>query len=281
MGLIGLLKLVRADRALFTVLAILFTTMYIDRNMSFISINGIILPILIQYLAFLINDILDYKADVKNSRIDRPLVTGEIRVDQAYLLMYILIILILLLLYLSDRYVIIFNLIFLVVSIVYDLYAKRIALVGNILIALTMVAPILYPYLFYNEMYNYRDGFLELYMYAIFLFGISRELVKSIEDVEGDKQEGINTLPVVIGIENTKILTIILLKIYLITIIIGASYLNNILAITIILFIVIFTIYLNIRLALANEKRTFRDIHEKMRLIMFTGILILAVLSLT
>lgn len=277
----AILKLIRADRAMFTVLAIILTTYYIDKTMAFLSLPTILLPVLIQYLAFLINDILDYKTDVRNLRKDRPLVTGEITIDQAYKVMYVLLILTILIFSTSDKYVVIFNLIFLAISILYDLYAKRVVLIGNMLIALTMLAPVLYPYLFYNEKYGYNDKFLELYMYAIFLFGVSRELIKSIEDVEGDRQEGIKTLPVVIGIEKTKIITMILLKFYIILLLLGVTVINNLLATVLIIIISAFTLYLNARLAISNDKREFREIHEKMRWVMFAGILLLAPLSLT
>lgn len=274
MDIKGVIEIVRADRGIFTILGIALASMYISGNPIFLSIQSMLLPIIIQYLVFLVNDIRDYRTDLKNRRMDRPLISGKISMKDAYLLVYVLILMIFILAYLSDIYATFFNLIFLAISMLYNIYLKKIPLLGNIVVALTMVAPILYPYLYYH-MQGYRDTFLEIYMIAIFIFGISRELVKSIEDVEGDKEEGIVTLPVMIGQERAKILTLSTLSMYLgllIYLIIIAHSLSTKILLGIIVPILIYT---KLRLAIAREKEEFREIHETMRYVMLLGLLAL------
>lgn len=272
-----IIALLRATRAIYTIIAILLATYYIDKELRFIDISTILLPVIIQYISFLTNDIFDYKTDLKNKRTDRPLVTGKVTILQAYYILIFLVILALILSFLSKEYVVIYNLAFLTISLAYNKFLKKLPLIGNIIVAFTMVAPILYPYLYYY-LEGYKSGVLELYMLSIFLFGISRELVKSLEDVEGDKEEKIYTLPVVFGLEKGKIASITFINLYIAALIFLGININNLIAQIIILGIIVFMVYLITKLAGAIRKEQFREVHEKMRWVMIVGILLLGVI---
>ncbi|MCS7122353.1 MAG: UbiA family prenyltransferase [Candidatus Micrarchaeota archaeon] len=274
MDIRGIIDIVRADRAIFTILGISLASMYISGNPVFLSIQAMILPVLVQYLVFLINDIKDYGTDLKNRRIDRPLVSGKMSIQDAYILGGVLIVLILILIYVSDLYSSLFSLVFLTISILYNIYLKRIPIIGNMVVALTMVAPILYPYL-YHYVQNYRDTFLEIYMIAIFVFGMSRELIKSMEDVHGDKDEGIITLPVLLGQERTKIFVLFTLSLYLALLVYLILSSQNLLSKILLSIIVPLIIHSKLTLAISKDREEFRRIHETMRYIMLLGLLAL------
>lgn len=188
MDIRAIVDLVRADRAIFTILAIMLTSYYLNDDIIYIGIVGIILPVIIQYIAFVVNDIIDYRTDLKNRRLDRPLISGKISIAEAYLVLGVLIIISLILMLFSDQYIILFNLAFLIISILYNYIFKRLPIVGNVVVALTMAAPFIYPYLYISS--ELSDTFLNVFIIAVAIFGIIRELVKSMEDVEGIVKKG-------------------------------------------------------------------------------------------
>ena len=96
---------------------------------------------------------------------------------------------------------------------------KRRFLIGNIVVSLlTALVPLLvlmFEVPLLNSQYgewlraqgsnlNYITKWVLAYAYFAFLTNMIRELVKDIEDFEGDRAFGRNTLPVVLGVERTK-----------------------------------------------------------------------------
>lgn len=106
-------------------------------------------------------------------------------------------------------------------SILYDVYFKRLPLLGNLLMALLTAFIPLVLFFFAKEcistLHNPKINVL-IYLYAIFPFLIivPRELSLDISDIEGDKADGCKTLPIIIGAKKSKLLVTILLLIIII-----------------------------------------------------------------
>lgn len=114
----------------------------------------------------------------------------------------------------------------------YSMKAKRQFLTGNILIAgLTAAVPLLIGMYFYQVFGSRQDNVIihafpflcdldELYtLYltsglAIFAFilNLAREIIKDIEDIEGDKKLPAKTLPIVLGLSKSKTIVILILS---------------------------------------------------------------------
>ena len=98
-------------------------------------------------------------------------------------------------------------------SSLYDIYFKRSPLMGNILMAaLASFIPLVI--LFFAKdciamLHNERVEVI-IYLYALFpfLIIIPRELSLDISDMEGDKANGCNTLPIIIGAKKSKLVVI-------------------------------------------------------------------------
>lgn len=97
---------------------------------------------------------------------------------------------------------------------VYSTSLKRRMLVGNVLIALLTAWVILVvAWCEYNHLVRLHSGLhadkilRETFLYAGFAFVISlvREVVKDMEDIEGDRRYGCRTMPIVWGINATKV----------------------------------------------------------------------------
>jgi 4-hydroxybenzoate polyprenyltransferase len=106
----------------------------------------------------------------------------------------------------------------------YSTTYKRRLLIGNILISLLTAWTILILYLInmrswfmvkvmYQTKYNYEVASTKLFKYAIvyagfaFIISLIREVIKDMEDMEGDEKYGCKTMPIAWGIPATKVFT--------------------------------------------------------------------------
>jgi 4-hydroxybenzoate polyprenyltransferase len=179
----------------------------------------------------------------------------------------------------------------------YSTTYKRQFLIGNIIVSvLTALVPLMVllfelPKLYeaywqiliftpstFNNVVYWVGG------YAIFAFLLTlfREIVKDVEDFEGDIEFGRNTLPVVMGVKNTKMVTagIILFTIVLLTYLFGAK-LNflpsgefDYISLLYLLFaLVIPMFFLLAKILLADTKKEYHTVSTLSKLVMLSGIL--------
>ena len=106
---------------------------------------------------------------------------------------------------------------FILVATLLYMYAtsfKQIPVLGNVVVALMLSTSIIIIGLFdilpaidVENRFRMKEAFDILMHYAVFAFIINliREIVKDMEDMDGDYQSGINSLPIAIGVQKTKI----------------------------------------------------------------------------
>lgn len=103
----------------------------------------------------------------------------------------------------------------------YSLKYKAYFLVGNLIVAFVSALTIMIVWIF--EMYALRYGgqavitqmylmkfFLWAYVIYAFVTSLIREIIKDVEDIEGDKKIGCSTMPVVLGVQKTKYILLFL-----------------------------------------------------------------------
>lgn len=88
---------------------------------------------------------------------------------------------------------------------------KRIALLGNITVALLTALSI---YVI-NVLYHQNNYLVIAYALFAFTFTLIREIIKDMEDVKGDQTFGCKTFPVVYGLRKTKIFLYVLSVVFL------------------------------------------------------------------
>jgi len=165
---------------------------------------------------------------------------------------------------------------------------KRQMLIGNVIVsfltALVVLIVALYErQLFYPEsvMVNRASYtiFIIIFFYFIFAFLISmvRELVKDMEDIEGDARYNCKTLPIVIGIQKTKVVVyaitavIVALLIYLQVQQARGGDINSVLNLFTTLEVPLgISMYL---LYKADSQKQFSLISNVIKIVMFMGIL--------
>lgn len=251
---------------------------------------------------YIINDYFDRKIDLMN-RPDNVVVGTRIHRRFAIILHWVFnIIGIVLGVYLSYRIGHVwYGLIFIISASIlwyYSISFKRKLLIGNLVVA---VMTALVPYLvFFYEVLSFPGEAIEVsqniaYLRIIFmgfsifalLLNFIREIVKDIEDYRGDYRAGCSTLPITIGIKNSKyIVSALALIMGVAIILIWFSYLNQVFYITyslasmlyLLLFIALPCLYIAVQILYANRKQNIRRISLLIKIIMLFGILFSAVI---
>ena len=171
---------------------------------------------------------------------------------------------------------------------------KQIALVGNIAVALLLGFSViiigifdLYPATYDGNQEQMATYFSILFDYAKFAFSINliREIVKDIEDYEGDNAVGLKTLPVLFGIKKTAIASAVLLLIPIFYLLYYTNtYLmqNNLYygTIYLLVFAIAPLLFCAVQLFTANEKKHFHLISTLLKWIIFFGIFSIVVITL-
>jgi 4-hydroxybenzoate polyprenyltransferase len=173
---------------------------------------------------------------------------------------------------------------------IYSTSLKQRAIVGNVVISMLTAWALLVVYFFlvFNEQYiqqaaAFASAIQKLFriavLYAAFAFLITyiREMVKDMEDLEGDRRYGCRTMPIIWGIQVTKLVTSIFMVFLLALMLLAFVYILQlkmwIPAFYHILFIIVPTGYTFILLQRSATTADFTKLSRWIKIIIFFGIL--------
>ena len=146
----------------------------------------------------IINDIHDIEIDKINKPL-RPLPSGKITIKEANGLYILLVVISIILSYLVSEVALIIVLISILLLFFYSKYLKQIPLLGNLTVAfLTGLV-----FIFGGVVVENPSAAIVPAVFA-FLINLIREIVKDMEDVEGDTKAGVITFPVKFGFQISK-----------------------------------------------------------------------------
>jgi 4-hydroxybenzoate polyprenyltransferase len=162
----------------------------------------------------------------------------------------------------------------------YSTLWKRQALIGNIVVAFLCTWVVLeFWWLSYTSLTTYWYGILAAYTGFAFLSTFARELVKDLEDLEGDKLQGCQTLGIQKGASFVKKIILIVLSLLVILLIAEASFFYFYAAYLAFIYLIIALIlpifYLIKRLSYAKEAADFGRISHLLKAYMLLGLLLL------
>lgn len=254
--------------------------------------------ILIAAGGYVINDIEDVDID-KHNKPEKKQIVGRIYSLSISWKIYVFSILIgfiisiYLALFINDFWQIIIYPIAVLLLYTYSKWWKRMPLIGNVVIAFfcSFVAWIV----FYAEKINLisekmqnTEGYAFLKFtfagYAIFAFisTLFREIIKDIEDVQGDEVGNCRTLPVVIGIQKSKNWAFIVGLIFLLLVLMFSYLLKyDVLKIFVLnLTISVPLIYALILLVKSEKKEDFSYLSKLAKFIMLSGVVFILIMKL-
>jgi 4-hydroxybenzoate polyprenyltransferase len=146
---------------------------------------------------------------------------------------------------------------------------KRQPFIGNFTVALLTGASI------WLIGYYYQKAELLVLTYAIFAFFLNliREIIKDIEDRNGDRRHGCRTLPIVLGFRNTKRIIFLIAFIFVISILVVTFKINNILLFYYFGILSILFIIFMYKIYVADRKAHFSELSILSKLLMMAGII--------
>lgn len=174
----------------------------------------------------------------------------------------------------------------------YSTSLKKIPILGNIIIACILAFSVLIIGFFdifpatYGENYSSQMYLFSILLdFAIFAFIINfiREMIKDVEDVNGDYNADINTLPVLLGTKRTLkvIMAITIIAIIIFLYYIAINFVNSTLILGYSLFFILGPlVFFFIKLLSAKNKADFTLLSNILKFVMLFGILAIGVIQL-
>ena len=249
--------------------------------------------ILITAAGYIINDIVDLKTDLIN-KPNKVIVANFFSVESAqrlYLLTNTLGIVLGIGLSMSVQKPT-YSFIFIGASLLLYFYSKKLKskpLIGNITVSFLVAFSFITLFLFdLNLEIQNNSQKLVIYVTLLlstfaFLINLIREIVKDIEDINGDYNLKMNTLPILLGVARTKKITSFLCVFPLgLLLFIVANYASiyKFTVLYLILFTLVPLLYVALKLLSAKTKKDFKKLSMLLKLIMFLGINSLLIFSL-
>ncbi|MBE0423207.1 MAG: geranylgeranylglycerol-phosphate geranylgeranyltransferase [Lutibacter sp.] len=249
--------------------------------------------ILITSAGYIVNDIFDLKSDLIN-KPQKVIVANQFSVENAqrlYLITNTLGIVLGIGLSLSIQKPT-FAFIFIGASLLLYFYSKKlksIPLIGNISVSLLVAFSIIILCLF-DLNFAIQNEAQQLVIYIIlllsgfaFFINLVREIVKDIEDIKGDYNMKMNTLPILLGVSRTKKIAAFLCLfplVLLLIIVVKYASIYKYTALYLLLFTLVPLLYVAIKLLSVKTKKDFKKLSVFLKIIMFLGINALLLFSL-
>lgn len=287
------LKLIRYKN-LFMVLLTLILTKYflldsIIPTNNFSLLHFVVFSLSVLFITasgYVINDYFDVEADLINKPTKvyvTKIISKKNVLKISVLLAFIGLILGIIVSFLVLKTELVSIYIFVIVGLyLYSFYLKKIAVLGNLLIAILCALPIFLLYLFVADA-NFTSLQTVLYfdypvlIYILFASFITfiRELIKDIEDVNGDLKIKAKTLPIIIGRKRATDIVFFFSCLLFLICIRGLMVLqkNTSILLYCIVFIVLPLLFFLFKLWSAKAKKDFTLLSNLLKIILFFGIL--------
>ncbi len=288
MQLVTFFKLIRWKNILLLIYVqlllklLLFPSFKIDTNLNYFQFSSIVL---IASAGYIINGIFDVKTDTIN-KPKKVIITKQITIEKAkqwYLMVNTLGIFTGIILSLNIQKPT-FSFLFIFASLLLYYYSKKYKpkpLIGNLIVSFLIAFSIIILYLFElsettqsNSQELVKNIILSIALFSFFI-NLIREIVKDIEDINGDYNLNMRTLPIVIGVKRTKYLAAILCVIpisLLLFVLVKYTAEFRFTILYLLFFVLLPLLYVALKLRIAKTKKDFYKLSAILKIIMFLGI---------
>ncbi len=189
-----------------------------------------------------------------------------------------------------------FATIFILIASLLYIYAtslKQILLVGNVIVAFLLSFSVviigifdLYPATYEGNQKEMGVLFSILIDYAVFAFIINfiREITKDLEDVNGDYNQGMNTLPIILGVQRTAkvVFGLSFIPLFILLYYTNSYFASNNLYVTTIYSLLTLVgplLYFTIKSWTATTKKDFHHLSLVLKIVLLFGILSISVIA--
>lgn len=176
---------------------------------DFASLISLFMCLLFSWLfAVWENDEADTEID-KISNSNRPLIENALDIGEWHILKYLFLFIALSFAFLGGFYLFIFAVLFLCLYHIYSIYPlrlKRFFGLSSLVIACNALIAVLMGFFMFSGTENLQK-FPNRYFWGILIIFFLAEHIKNLKDFEGDKENNIQTLPVMLGFKNGKLIT--------------------------------------------------------------------------
>ncbi|MEW5996291.1 MAG: UbiA family prenyltransferase [Candidatus Micrarchaeota archaeon] len=196
-------KLVRIEHALMLAIAVFIGEAIALGGippLGLVLLFSLLVPALSEMGSFALNDYVDVETDRINKKVGRPLVKGTLSPDFALKFSAGAFILSTMVALAINWMALVVGVVFNVLAVLYNLKLKDLPLLGNIYIAATMGIPFIFGAVVFG-----MAPTMTIWVIAAmgFVAGLAREIVKTVEDMEGDAAaRKSRTLPMIVGRAN-------------------------------------------------------------------------------
>lgn len=270
----ALIRLTRAGNLLIIAIAQYCTAAFLIRTGTVDDIALLVLvasTVMIAAAGYIINDYYDVKIDYIN-KPDR-VVIGKTITRRYAILFHVLLSLMGISLGLAINWKIgLVNAFSVFLLWLYSNLLKRLPFVGNLAVAvLTGLSIMVVDFLY--QVFNPL-----IFIYALFAFFMTliREIIKDMEDLKGDDTFGCKTLPIVLGIRQTKMIIYGILVVFAATVVVSNHFYSALPFDYYVLLLFVPLTFLLYRLIRADMKRDYRVLSNLCKVIMLLGILSMA-----
>ncbi len=225
---------------------------------------------LVAAAGYVINDIFDVAIDAIN-KPTKQIVTVILPVPKAYQLYFLLNIVAFIIAFFV-QYSLLLELV--VISLLLYSYArwlKKMPLIGNLLVAFLSAYSVIFP-LKSIEIIIWNNQ-LEFFCVFAFLVSLFREIVKTIEDIEGDRAAHCKTLPILVGEKTTKFVLYFLIIVMLSFLLYSLYQNHNFVFAFYYAIIGLFLLLLTYFTYYAQNKSSYHQLSHLSKLLMLLGII--------
>lgn len=178
----------------------------------------------------------------------------------------------------------------------YSTYFKGIPIIGNIMVAgLVALVPLTvgiyevyqlqttYMEVF-DDFKNFNFNFIAFWILSIssfaFLLTLIREIIKDIEDIEGDQSAGLRTFPIISGIKSSKVLVMFLCLVVILGVYFAIDrFVPDLFSKVYGGFIIILILISSVLIARAKNQADFHRVSQFIKMVTFIGLLYLIPLA--
>jgi len=194
----ALWELMRLEHGLMLIVAIFIGALIAGRGLppADKTLFAFLTALFLQAATFALNDYYDLEVDRLNRRMDRPLVRGDLSPKAALGVYFLLLPAGIITGALVNTTCLIIALLNALLASLYDVKLKEFKIVGNFYIAFAMAIPFLFGA---TAVSREIPPVIYLLAAVAFLAGAGREIMKDVQDVEGDKARGTRSFPTYLG----------------------------------------------------------------------------------